>query len=223
MTNAFAEAAKQAGQAAPSAETSNPLPFNTDNPFAQASNFGGGGDFTPTPPYEALIGRTVVYIPKSFNPAAPNPFSNEPGATREQYTVDFYVLDGGELRFWHKKKGDATATPPTPDTMVEHVVEDVTPTAPYTVKGMWESRAAIVPKLKGADQNRQFLVGRIQRGAQKKQREAGQNDEAVRAEHAAWVARGKQGPEPKSLWFLEDVEDMAPVMAWYEAHKDSLR
>jgi len=219
MTSAFAEAAAKGSP--PATGQSNPLPFNTDSPFARPSDF-KGGDFTPTPPYEAIIGRTVVYIPRTFDPAAPNPLSNEPGATRKQWTVDFYVIDGGRLSFWRKQKGDPTATPPTTDKMVEHIVEEVSPTSPYAVKGMWETRAAIVPKLTAADQARQFLVGRIQRGAQKAQREKGMTDESVRQEHAAWIDRGKNGPEPKSLWFLEDVTDMAPVMAWYEAHKDQI-
>jgi hypothetical protein len=220
MTNAFAEAAKNAGQPQASQGTSNPLPFNSDNPFARPSDFGGGA-FTPTPPYEALVGRTLVYVPKSFDPAANDPFN--PGQTRAQWTVDLYVIDGGELRFWYKQKGNPNATPPTQDATVEQVFENCTPETPYVVKGMWESRAAIVPKLTGADKARQFLIGRPERGARKVDRDKGVTDAAIRQQHADWVARGKNGQEPKSVWILEDVTDMAPVMAWYEAHKDQLQ
>lgn len=219
--SAFAQAAAQAGQqAATSAPVSNPLPFNSDSPFAKPSDFKGGA-FTPTPPMEALIGRTLVYIPRTFDPAAKDPFNE--GATRKQWTVDLYVINGGELRFWYTKKGNPNANPPTQTEEVEQVFENCTPTTPYAVPGMWVSQAAIVTKLTAASDARQILVGTPMRGAQKKQIDAGQTDATVRAAHAAWVSRGKVGNEPKFLWLLADVQDMAPVQAWYEAHKDSIK
>lgn len=224
MTNAFAEAAARVAQQAPqqSAPTTNPLPFNADNPFASPSEFKGGA-FTPTPPMESLIGRTLVYIPRTFDPAAKDPFNA--GATRKQWTVDLYVLDGGELRFWYTRKGNPNANPPTQTEQVEQVFENCTPATPYVVQGMWVSQAAIVPKLTGASDKRQLLIGTVIRGAQKAQIDQGMTDASVRDQHAAWVARGKQGPEPKSLWLLNDVpaEKMPLVHEWWNLHKDSVK
>ncbi len=223
MTSAFAAAAAQASQGQPvSTPTSNPLPFNTDSPFASPSDFKGGA-FTPTPPMDALVGRTLVYIPRTFDPAAKDPFN--PDATRKQWTADLYVIDGGELRFWYTKKGNQNAVPPTTDEQVEQVFENCTPQTPYVSLNMWVSQAAIVPKLTGASDARKFLIGSPVRGAQRAQTEKGMTDASVREMHAAWVARGKNGPEPKSLWLLNDVpaEKMASVMAWWEAHKDTIK
>lgn len=228
MTSAFAAAAQQAaGQTTTAPATgqaqTNPLPFNTGNPFAKASDFGGSGDFTPTPPLDVLAGRTLVYIPRSFNPAAPNPLGGTTNPTRPQWTCDLYVLDGGKLSFWYKRKGNVNATPPTADATVEWVQEDVSPTSPFEAKGAYVSQTAFIKKIQGASDARQLLVGTPVRGAQKAQRDNGQTDEQVRAEHAAWLARGKQGSEPKFVWLLQDVEDMAPVMAWWEQAKDSVK
>lgn len=224
MTNAFAQAAAQAAQApaAQSAPVSNPLPFNTDDPFARPSEF-QGGVFTPNPPMESLIGRTLVYIPRTFDPAAKDPFN--PGQTRRQWTADLYVIDGGELRFWYTRKGNPNAVPPTQTEQVEQVWPQCTAATPYAVKGMWVSQAAIVPKLTGASDKRQILIGTIVRGAQRAQTEQGLTDATVREMHAAWVARGKNGPEPKSLWLLNDVpaENMPTVMEWWSLHKDSIK
>lgn len=223
VPNAFAAAAAQAGQQAQqSAPQTNPLPFNTDSPFAKPSDF-KGGTFTPTPPMEALVGRTLVYIPRTFDPAAKDPFND--GATRKQWTVDLYVVDGGELRFWYTRKGNPNAVPPTQTEQVEQVFPNCTPTTPYVVIGMWVSQAAIVGKLTAASNNRQILIGTPVMGAQKKQIDQGMTDASVRETHAQWVARGKTGPEPKFLWLLADVapEQMSAVQAWWEAHKDTIK
>lgn len=215
--SAFARVAAQTAPAAGNAGT-NPLPFNGENPFGAPSDF-KGGVFTPTPPMETLQGRTCVFIPRSFNPEAADPFN--PGKTRKQWTVDLYVLDGGELRFWYKQKGQDGAAP----TDVEQVVTDLSPDSPYTVLGMWVSQAAIVPKLSGVADNRQFLICTIERGAQKADRDKGATDASVREAHAAWVARGKTGPEPKSLWLAADLnaEQVAKVHQWWAGAKDSIK
>lgn len=222
MTSAFAAAAQAAAGTAQSAPQSNPLPFNGDDPFASPSDFKGGA-FTPTPSMEALQGRTCVFIPRTFNPAAADPFN--PGQTRKQWTADLYVLDGGELRFWYKQKADLSAVPPRQEAQVEHIVPEVTPATPFEVPQMWVSQAAIVPKLTGVSEKRQFLVCTIVRGAQKAQRDKGATDASVRAEHDAWVARGKAGPEPKSLWLAEDLsaEQMGRVREWWAGAKDTVK
>jgi hypothetical protein len=209
---------------APSGQA-NPLPFNTADLFGSPSDF-GGGTFTPTAPLESLVGRTLVYIPRVHNPAAPNPFATDASnATRPQWSADLYVVDGGELRFFYEQKADPNATPPRLAGTVEYVHENASPQTPYTVLNAWVSQSAFVTKLTRASERRQFLVGTPVRGAQKKQRDAGMTDESVRQAHAAWVARNKQGSEPKFVWLLADVapEGMASVMQWWEAHKDSIK
>lgn len=217
--------APPASPAAASAGETSPIPFDTSNLFASPSDF-GGGSFTPSAPMESLIGRTLVYIPRSFNPSAPNPFATDASnATRPQWTADLYVIDGGRLSFFYEQKADLNAVPPRPAATVEYTHENCTPETPYVVTDSWVSQAALVKKLSGAAKLRRFLIGTPVRGAMKKQREAGQTDASVQAAHAAWVARNKQGSEPKFVWILNDVdgEAMARVLAWWESHKDSIK
>lgn len=227
VPSAFEQAAIAAGnvqtaQPAAAGPVRNAMPVDQSNPFANPTDFGGGA-FTPTPTMDVLVGRTLVYIPRSFDPAAKDPFNV--GQTRKQWTADLYVIDGGELRFWYKQKGNLNAVPPTQDTTVEQVVENVTPQTPYVCLGTWVSQAAFVPKLTGAADRGQILIGTPVRGAQKAQRDKGATDESVRQDYAGWLARGKSGPEPKYLWLLNDVtpEGMANVQTWWAAHKDSIK
>jgi hypothetical protein len=224
VTSAFAEAASKAAQPA-STPQSNPLPFNKENLFGSPSENKGGGMFVPTPPYEALIGRTLVYVPRTFDENAKDPFDPDGVKTRKLWTCDLYVVDGGRLSFWYKQKADLQATPPRPAAQVEHVVEDVSPQTPFFVPGFWVAQAAIVPKISAVAEKRQWLVGTPVRGAQKAQQKDGATDESVRQEHQAWVDRGKQGPEPKFLWLIEDAssEGMARVHEWYGIHGDSIK
>lgn len=221
QTAANAVAAQSTGPAA-AGPTRNAMPINAGDPFAQSSDL-GGGQFVPTPGVEALVGKTVVYIPRSFDPNAKDPFN--PNSTRPQWTADLFVVDGEELRFWHKQKGNPNAVPPTQDATVEKIVEDVSPTNPYVCPNTWVSQAAVVPKLSAAADRGQMLIGTFTRGAQKKQREAGMTDAQVRADFDAWVARGKTGPEVKFVWLLADVtpDGMKNVQTWWAANKDSIK
>lgn len=229
MTNAFQAAAEKAAQTVPAASgpQRNAMPIDTNDPFASPSDLGGGGAFTPTPGVESLVGRTVVYIPRTFDPAAPVPaaFGAAPGATRKQWTADLYVIDGGELRFWYKQKGDAQATPPTQDATVEKVVEDVSPANPYVCLNTWVAQAAFVGKLTGAADAGKMLIGTPIRGAMKAQIDKGATDASVQAEYQAWLDRGKQGNSPRFVWLLADVtpDGMKNVQAWWAANKDSIK
>lgn len=203
------------------------MPIDTSNPFASPSDLGGGGTFTPTPGVESLVGRTLVYIPRTFDPAAPVPaaFGAAPGATRKQWTADLYVLDGGELRFWYKQKGDTQATPPVPESTVEKVVENVTPENPYVCLNTWVAQAAFVGKLSAAADRGQLLIGSPIRGAMKAQADKGMKDADVQAEYDAWIARGKQGNSPRFVWLLADVtpEGMKNVQTWWGLNKDTIK
>jgi hypothetical protein len=229
VTNPFQAAAAQASQSAPaaSAPVRNAMPIDASNPFAQSSELGGGGGtFAPTPSVENLVGRTVVYIPRTFdaNALVPASFGAPAGATRKQWTADLYILDGGELRFWYTKKGDPKATPPTQDATVEHVVENVTPEDPYVCLNTWVAQAAFVGKLSAAADRGQILIGSPIRGAMKAQREKGMTDEQVQADFDAWLARGKPG-NFQFVWLLADVtpDGMKNVQTWWATHKDSIK
>lgn len=229
--NAFQAAANavaaQSTTPATTGPTRNAMPINTGDPFASPSDLGGGGAFTPTPGVENLVGRTVVYIPRTFDPAAPVPaaFGAPAGATRKQWTADLYVLDGGELRFWYKQKGDPQATPPVPEATVEKVVEEVSPTNPYVCLNTWVAQAAFVGKLTAAAERGQILIGTPIRGAMKAQADKGATDASVQAEYQAWLDRGKQGNSPRFVWLLADVtpEGMKNVQTWWAANKDSIK
>jgi hypothetical protein len=221
-------AAQQVGAqvAATSGPVRNAMPIDPSNPFASPSQF-KGGVFTPSPPMDVLIGRTLVYIPRSYDPAAkvPTSFGAAPGATRKQWTTDLYVIDGGEMRFWYEQKGDPNAVPPVPTATVEQVVENVSPATPYVCLGQWVAQAAFIGKLTGAADTGKMLIGTPVRGAMKAQIDKGATDASVQAEYAAWIARGKQGAEPRFVWLLADVsaEQVASVQAWWAAHKDSIK
>lgn len=223
MGNAFEDAAAGFGGnqgTSAGAGVVNPLPFQGgENPFGAPSQFKGGA-FTPNPPFEALVGRTVVMIPRSYNPTAHDPFATEAGKTRKLWTVDLYVLDGGTLRFWYTKKGQDGGK----DETVEQVAE-VSPESPYMVEGMWVAQSAFISKLTGVSENRQFLLTTVARGATMAQRQSGKTDEDVRAEHKAWSDRGKQGKEPRSVWLPTDVDQqgMQNAMTWWAANKDSIK
>lgn len=204
----------------------NPLPFDTANLFGSPSELGGGGSFTPTPPMEFLVGKTLVYIPRSFDPAARNPLATgTENATREQWTCDLYVVGGGELRFYYEQKADLNAVPPRPAATVEQVHENCSPQTPYVVTNCWVAQAAFVSKLTRVSARRQFLVCTPIRGAMKAQRNAGMTDESVREAHAAWVARGKPGSEPKFVWLPADVapDAMASVVEWWNIHGSTIK
>lgn len=211
---------------APATGQVNPLPFDTANLFGSPSELGGGGSFTPTPPMEFLVGKTLVYIPRSFDPSARNPLATgSENATRKQWTADLYVIGGGELRFFYEQKADLNANPPRQAATVEHIHGDCTPENPYVVTNCWVSQAAFVSKLTAVSNKRQFLICTPVRGAQKAQRDVGMTDESVRQAHAAWIARGKVGSEPKFVWLPSDVspEALASAATWWGIHGSSIK
>ena len=218
FVNAMNKVNAQSAAPAASSPTSNPLPFNKENLFGNPSEH-VGGSFDPSPPLEALVGRTLVYIPRTFDPAAKDP--NNEGKTRKLWTADLFVIDGGDFRFWYTKKGRDGA----PDEAVEHIHEGTSPANPYVCTGTWVPQAALITKLSYFAEKRQLCVCTITRGALKKDRDKGKTDEALRAEYDAWVARGKTGPEVKFVWLPVDLsaEAMGRVHEWYSIHQDSIK
>jgi len=164
---------------------------DADDPFATSSDY-RGGDFTPAVPLENLQDRLVVMIPRKFDPEAPN--SLKPGETREQYTVDLYVLSGGRLSYFYNVKANPERN--TPAETKEMIIDDVSPQTPFEIKGYWVPQGGIVGKLKQAHKEGRPYLGVPAMMATKADRERGKTSAQVRAEVAAWISRGRQGARP---------------------------
>lgn len=190
-----------------------------DDPFAVSSDF-KGGDFTPSPPIETLRGRLLVMIPRQFEAAAKNPFYEKAGdpETRELYTADLYVLDGGTLSFPYKKKGD-----PEKGTQDEYLTFEA-PELPFEVKRFWVPQGGLIGKLKQTHRKGAPLLGVLDMVPRKSARDKGVTASAIRAEYDAWVARNKVGNGPLIAWGLDDPspERRKVAIAWWAANKGSI-
>jgi hypothetical protein len=219
MTDPFATA--QVNQ--PAAGTVDPFTSASDSadPFATSSDY--RADFTPSPTLESLQGRLVVMIPRNLDPAAKDP--NNPGQTREQYTVDLYVLDGGRFSYFYTQKGNPEATDPADrqDQVKEWVVENVTPDQPFSVTSYWVPQGGVIGKLKKAHRDGRPYLGVPSMIPTKADRDRGLTAAAVRQAVEAWVARNRQGARPRYTWTLEDptpAQRQAAVAWWGKARTE---
>lgn len=209
-----------AAQVSPAAPASDPFTgaHDMDDPFATSSDF-RGGDFTPSPTLEVLKGRVVVMIPRSFNPSAKDPNDPTGQKTRELYTVDLAVLDGGKLAYTYKRKGNPEATDPKDreDTYPEFSV-DVTPDSPFVVKGFWVPQGGVIGKLKQAHANGRPYLGVPAIVPVKADRDKGKTAADVQRDLDNWVARGRTGPRPLFSWVLADPTEAQRQIArdWWK-------
>lgn len=217
MSDPFA-AAQVAPESRPDAFTGN---VDTDDPFATSSDY-RGGDFTPSAPLESLKGRTVVMIPRKLDPNAADP--NNPGKTRELYTVDLTVLTGGRLAYFYKQKADPEANPPREEAMLEHVVEDVSPDNPFTIKGYWVPQGAVIGKLKKAHAEGRPFLGTVAMVPTKADKDRGVTAAQVQKSVEDWIGRGRVGARPRYTWVLEDPDPAgrAAAVAWWKANRESI-
>lgn len=194
-------------------------PADMDDPFATSSDY-RGGDYTPSPTLEALQGRLVVMIPRVLDPNAKDP--NNPGDTREQYTVDLTVLDGGRLTYFYNVKGDPEKG--TQDETKEWVVEDISGDKPFTVTGYWVPQGGVIGKLKKAHKDGRPYLGVPGMVPTKADRDRGVTAAQVRQNVAAWVARNRQGARPRYTWTLEDPDttQRGIAVAWWKANRESI-
>lgn len=191
-------------------------PANLDDPFATPEDTkGGSGSYVPSPSVEALAGRLVAFIPRKFEKRAPKPVQFQKDAsdtTRERYTVDLYVLDKGEFRFWYNAKveGQEERVP------TEHVVE--ASEIPFHVPNYWIVQDALVGQIRKVDGGpRPILAGRVRRGPQAKDRDKKTFD-SIEREWAAYVARNMQGTKPKFSWQIDNnmtPEDLYALRNWW--------
>lgn len=192
---------------------------NMDDPFATSSDF-KGGDFTPSPTLEVLKGRVVVMIPRSLDANAKDPNDPSGQKTREVYTVDLTVLDGGELRYHYNKRGnpEATRAEDREDQVLEYVVDDVSADKPFTVARFWVPQAGVIGKLKQAHANGRPYLGVPAIVPVKADRDKGKTTEQVVREVESWIQRGRVGNRPRYSWTLADPtpEQRAAALAWWK-------
>lgn len=212
---AAASGTKTADKTAPAAD-----PFTAtadmDDPFATSEDY-RGGDFTPSPPIELLRGRLLAYFPRKFEAEANDPFNE--GKKRELYTADIYVLDGGDLKFPYKVKGDPEKG--TEDEWKEWDGGTPSPAAPFVMKQSWVPQGNIIAKLKKAHADGVPMLGVLDFIPQKAARDKGVTAAQIRKEYDAWVKRGKTGGDVKIAWALDvpDPERRKLAVEFWAAHK----
>jgi hypothetical protein len=213
-------AAAQVGGNAGTA-TADPFRSNAevDDPFATSSDY-KGGDFTPAAPIEALDGRLVVMIPRSLDSNAKDP--NNEGQTREQYTVDLYVLSGGRLTYYYNVKADPESGREAETK--EMVVEDITPANPFVITGYWVPQQGILGKLKKAHKDGRPFLGVVDMLPVSADRQKGKTSAQIRAEYSAWVQRNRAGARPRYSWTLSDPSPdlRAAAIEWWKANRENI-
>lgn len=223
MTDPFAAAQATTATATAPAASGPADPFtgvrDQADPFATTEDY-RGGDFTPSATLEALQGRLVAMFPRSLDPNAKDP--NNPGQTREQYTVDLYVLDGGRLSYFYTQKGDPERG--TSDEVKEYVVEDISPSNPFHIASYWVPQGGVIGKLKKAHADGVPFLGIPTMVPTKADREKGKTNAQVKAEVDAWVARQRQGARPRYSWSLEapDAGRRQGAIQWWATAKDTV-
>lgn len=228
MSDPFASVQVPGANGSPTGTATAPRPpqdpfqsaHDMEDPFAVGSDF-RGGDFIPSPGIELLAGRLIVMIPRKLDPEAADP--NNPGKTREVYTVDLTVLDGGHLEYTYRQKGDPEKG--TQDEWKQWVVGTVSPDSPFTIPGYWVPQAGLIGKLKQAHRNGRPFLGVPSMIPTKDQRDKGITAAQVRQEYVGWVARNKIGSRPRYSWGLEDPtpEQKAAAMRWWARVKDQIQ
>lgn len=210
-------AAAAAASAAPARDAFTPATDSAD-PFAVSSDF--RGDFTPSPGIESLAGRLVVMIPRKLDPEAADP--NNPGKTREVYTVDLTVLDGGRLEYIYKEKGDPEKG--TLDTLKTWTVEDVSADQPFTIQGYWVPQGGLIGRLKASHKAAAPFLGVPTMVPTKAQRDKGVTRAQVLAEYAQWVQMGRQTARPKYTWAMDDPTpaQRAAAVAWWSRVRSTI-
>lgn len=172
-----------------------------DDPFADADTAkAGGGSFTPRPALEDLEGRLLAMVPRELDKEAPTPaIYVEKGApaTREQYTVDMVLLDGGPLTYTYKDKVISGQT----TTIVDK--EFTVDALPFMWTGVWRNESAIIGQLKKVDGTpKPILLGRLVKGPQAKDRKAGRTIADVAAAFEVW-RKNPRGAVPAFSWQID--------------------
>jgi hypothetical protein len=207
-----------------SQEIEDPFAAHTDedDPFADADTArAGSGSFTPRPALEDLEGRLLAMVPRELDKESKTPdIWVQKGAkpTREQYTVDMVLLDGGPLSYTYKDKVTSGNT-----TTIEEKTFTVD-VLPFLWTGVWRSEASLIGQLKKVDGTpKPILLGRLVKGPQAKDRKNGKTIQDVAAEFVKWRANPR-GAMPDFSWQVDtDVTPADQTLAreWWAAAKAS--
>jgi len=201
-----------------------PFAVNVDenDPFATKEDIKSSGVFVPRPPIDALEGRTIILVPRSFDKEAKvseylRREYNLP-EFREEWTIDLVILDGGKLEYEYRSKKQGTEDEFEDKIMT---IEDF----PFLVPNFKVSWANIIGSLnKLSASPRPFGVGRIRAGYSAADMRKGKTFDAFTAELAAWKEKAKQdidkaGDRPKAKWHFELLDEspeaMAKARAWW--------
>ena len=202
------------------ADPFNGVDVDQSDPFATGETVNaGGGNFRPTPGPEALNGRLVVYIPRSFRKDAkvPESFAKFQGETREEWRADLYVLDRRDLTYTANRtdqngvKTQETITIPAADMPAEFLDTFV-------------PQAALIGQLRKVDGTaKPLLMGVLRRGPKAEQKKAGKTFADIEREYAAWMqamGQGRKTTEPGFSWQVDvDVtpDQKALALAWWKS------
>lgn len=192
-------------------------PDETD-PFATPEDVKSSGVFTPVPALPYLEGRLVAMIPRKFEDDAPIPseYVQKDGPTvRDRYTVDMYVLDGGELRFTYNAKVEGKEEREEK----EHVVS--ADELPAEFKNVWRVEQALIGQLRKIDGTaRPILLGTVRRGPQAKDRNAGKTFADIEEAYRQYLANPAKVKEPRFSWQMDveiTPEQRKTALAWWSA------
>lgn len=235
MGDPWAEAAN-AQQAASTQNTStttsgnvqqNTVPVNMNDPFAKQSEAAAAagpaaGQWDPRVPFDAIEGRMVIMVPKSYRDDAPIPeaFNPKPGEVREEYRVDLVVLDGGPLEYEYTFKASKDAEPEKKTMQVAEF--------PHTARGQNIAQGQLIRALKGAAKEGKFLYGVMTRVPQLRDQKIYPDPEALAAARYQWIEMlkvGKTTAEPRYTWGLDErpaaltPERLNLAGAWWEQEK----
>lgn len=189
-----------------------------DDPFLTKDDL--RGDFKPSPNMEALAGRLCVMLPRSFDPAAKDP--NNPGETREVYTVDLTVLTGGPMTFYYTEKGDPERG--TIDKLVEYDAGDITPDSPAGWSGYWVPQKTLLGKLKASHQKGAPYLGVVTMIPVKADRDKGVTNAQVQESFRQWEATGRKSNRPRYTWSMETPDSVVRQYAinWWMANRATI-
>lgn len=208
------------------ADPFNGVDVDQSDPFATGETVNSaGGSFRPTPGPDALHGRLVVYIPRSFRKDAlvPKDFAKVQGETREEWRADLYVLGAQDLTYVATRtdretgmKTRETITIPAADMPVEFLDTFV-------------PQAALIGQLRKVDGTaKPLLMGVLRRGPKADQRGKKSFDDIER-DYQTWMenmGRGVKTSEPGFSWQVDvDVTpaQKAEALAWWNATKDRIK
>jgi len=223
MTDAFQQAAAAAAASTTSTTASSAIPAgrmaDVDDPFATSSEIKTGGVFTPRVPFEEIVGRMVIMIPKSYNAEAKDPFKD--GETREEFRIDLVVLDGDSFTYEYTERDPNNPTEKVYKTMT---VDEL----PWTALSQSIAQGGLVGKLKPVFEEGRLLMGVLSYAPYVRDAKKGATIDSITKTVEDWIARGRKQARPDYTWALDDrphvltPERRALAGAWWTEYRKTL-